>query len=177
MSVRMRVVCEERAQATVELAVVAPVLVVLALISYNMMVFVSASARFDRVAPDIVLAHGGSPSAPVVDAGAEERGTLDDVERELRCAMEGYGVEIEVEIVDGDRGGAPSADGVPGRQGGRADSPALGLVGSLRTFTCVMRYRPWPQGWSLAGVQLGTPFFIEHERSVTIDPWRSGVIV
>lgn len=56
MSIRMRL-REERAQATVEMAVVTPVLLVLALIVYNVMIFASAVARFDRVAPDIVLAH------------------------------------------------------------------------------------------------------------------------
>ena len=63
-----------RGPATVELAVVAPVLVVLALISYNMMVFVSATARFDRVAPDIVLAHGSSPPTSESDAGGRDVG-------------------------------------------------------------------------------------------------------
>lgn len=58
---------ETRAQATVEMAVVAPVLIVLALIVYNIMMFLSATARFDRVAPDIVLAHAASP------AGADDR--------------------------------------------------------------------------------------------------------
>ena len=48
---------EERAQATVEMAVVTPVLLVLALIAYNVMIFAGAVARFDRVVPDIVLAH------------------------------------------------------------------------------------------------------------------------
>lgn len=48
---------EERAQATVEMAVVTPVLLVLALIVYNVMIFAGAVARFDRVVPDIVLAH------------------------------------------------------------------------------------------------------------------------
>lgn len=56
MSIRMRL-REERAQATVEMAVVTPVLLVLALIVYNVMIFASAAARFDRVVPDIVLAH------------------------------------------------------------------------------------------------------------------------
>ena len=42
---------EDRAQATVEMAVVAPVMLVLALIVYNVMMFVSATARFDRVRP------------------------------------------------------------------------------------------------------------------------------
>ena len=56
MSIRMRL-REERAQATAEMAVVTPVLLVLALIVYNVMTFASAVARFDRVVPDIVLAH------------------------------------------------------------------------------------------------------------------------
>lgn len=42
---------EERAQATVEIAVVTPVLLVLALIVYNVMIYASAVARFDRVVP------------------------------------------------------------------------------------------------------------------------------
>lgn len=164
MSVRKEIVCEERAQATVELAVVAPVLVVLALISYNMMVFMSATARFDRVAPDIVLAHGSSSPTSESDGGAETWDVADAVAGELERAMEGYEVDIEVEVSEGGQGGL---DG----------SEALGLVGSLRDFNCVMRYRPWPQGWSIAGVELGAPLFMEHERHVTIDPWRSGVIV
>jgi Flp pilus assembly protein TadG len=45
MSIRMRL-REERAQATVEMAVVTPVLLVLALIVYNVMIFASAVARF-----------------------------------------------------------------------------------------------------------------------------------
>ena len=53
---------EDRAQAAVEMAVVAPVMLVLALIVYNVMMFVSATARFDRVAPDVVLAHGVAPA-------------------------------------------------------------------------------------------------------------------
>lgn len=50
MSIRMRL-REERAQATVEMAVVTPVLLVLALIVYNVMIFAGAVARFDRVVP------------------------------------------------------------------------------------------------------------------------------
>ena len=46
MSIRMRL-REERAQATVEMAVVTPVLLVLALIVYNVMIFASAVARLE----------------------------------------------------------------------------------------------------------------------------------
>ena len=56
MSIRMRL-REEHAQATVEMAVVTPVLLVLALIVYNVMIFASAVARFDRAVPDLSLIH------------------------------------------------------------------------------------------------------------------------
>lgn len=164
MSARKGVVCEEGAQATVELAVVAPVLVVLALISYNMMVFVSATARFDRVAPDIVLAHGSSPPASESDAGVGTWGVADAVAGELERAMEGYEVEIEVEVSEGGRGGL---DG----------SGVLRACGPAERRYLRERYRPWASGGRLRVSNSVAPLFMEHERCVTIDPWRSGVIV
>lgn len=96
--------CETRAQATVEMAVVAPVLIVLALIVYNIMMFLSATARFDRVAPDIVLAHAASP------AGADDRegSVVGTVAAELSEAMGSYGVEIEVTCAEEESSGVGS---------------------------------------------------------------------
>ncbi len=150
---------EELAQATVEMAVVAPVLIVLALIVYNIMVFLSATARFDRVAPDVVLAHAVAPEG---DGTGELSEASERVKEVLQSAMDGYDLEIEV----------TSAEGVAAR-----DEGILSLDGTLRTYTCTMRYRPWPSGLSIAGVSLGAPAFLSHERAVTIDPWRPGVIV
>ena len=90
---------EERAQATVEMAVVVPVLLVLALIVYNIMLFVAATARFDRIAPDIVAAHAVSPSG-------EGDGSADDgvsvIESQIEGAMAGYDVKIEVTCTEGE---------------------------------------------------------------------------
>lgn len=152
MSVRL--LREHRAQATVEMAAVAPVLIVLALIVYNAMQFMAATARFDRVAPDIVLAHGVAPAS-----GAD---TVSMIAAQLEEAMRGYELEVEVSCEEGD---------------GQDASSFLSLVGPLKTYRCTMRYRPWPSGLSIAGVELGAPAFLAHERSVTVDPWRSGVIV
>ena len=95
MSIRMRL-REERAQATVEMAVVTPVLLVLALIVYNVMIFASAVARFDRVVPDIVLAHAvaseGEGDESSVDASAT-------VQTQILNAMEGYDLQIEVSVM------------------------------------------------------------------------------
>ncbi len=150
---------EGSAQATLELAIVAPVLIVLALIVFNLMAFLSASARFDRVAPDMVLAHGVSPAG----SSGEGIGAADQVERALREAMAPYDVEIEVErLAEGSGGGGESL---------------LTLVGSLSTYRCTMRMKPWPSGLSIAGVSLGAPAFLVHEREVVVDPWRPGVVM
>ncbi len=95
---------EERAQATVEMAVVTPVLLVLALIVYNVMVFAGAVARFDRVVPDIVLAHAVAPS------GEGDGGSIDasvTVQAQIQHAMEGYDLQIEVSSEQG----ATASDG------------------------------------------------------------------
>lgn len=148
---------ETRAQATVEMAVVVPVLVVLALIVYNLMAFVAATARFDRVAPDIVLAQGVSQVGGTSSASAAGK-----VKEQLVRAMEGHAVEIEVTCEEGSRSG---------------EGPLLTLVGPLRTYRCAMRYRPWPSGFSIAGVQMGAPELLAHERSMTVDPWKPGVLL
>ena len=150
---------EERAQATVEMAVVVPVLLVLALIVYNIMLFVAATVRFDRIAPDIVAAHAVSPSG-------ESDGSTDDsvgvIESQIEGAMAGYDVEIEVTCTEG---GAGSGDDL------------LTLIGGLRTYRCSMRMRPWPSSLSIAGVDLGAPVALAHHRDVTVDPWRPGVVM
>lgn len=150
---------EERAQATVEMAMIMPVLLVLALIVYNVMIFAGAVARFDRVVPDIVLAHavapGGEGDDSVVDASAT-------VQAQIRDAMEGYELEIEVS----------SEQGAAATDGG-----LLSLSGTFRTYTCTMRYEPWPGSLSIAGFSLGAPAVLTHERAVTVDPWRPGVVM
>ena len=150
---------EERAQATVEMAFVVPVLLVLALIVYNILLFVAATARFDRIAPDIVAAHAVSPSG-------EGDGSADDgvsvIESQIEGAMAGYDVEIEVTCTEG---GASSGDDL------------LTLIGGLRTYRCSMRMRPWPSSLSIAGVDLGAPVALAHHRDVTVDPWRPGVVM
>ena len=147
---------EARAQAVIEMAIAMPVLLVCALIAYNLALFSAASARFDRVAPDIVIAQAASPS------GDDASSAADVVAEELERAMGDYPVEIEVREEDGEEG---------------AGASVLSLVAAPRTYTCVMRFSPWPRNFAIAGVRAGIPAVLVRERAVTIDPWRSGVIV
>lgn len=148
---------EARAQATVEMAVVAPVLIVLALIVYNIMLFVCATARFDRVAPDIVIAQAVSPGG---GSGADD--ISERIAEQIEGAMGGYDIEVEVTCDGG---------------GSSEDDSLLTLVGGLRTYRCVMRMRTWPGSISIAGVAMGAPIELNHERAVVVDPWRPGVVM
>lgn len=150
---------EERAQATVEMAVVTPVLLVLALIAYNVMIFAGAVARFDRVVPDIVLAHAAAPGGEGDESSIDASAT---VQAQIQNAMEGYDLQVEV---SSEQGTASSDGGL------------LSLSGTFRTYTCTMHYEPWPSSLSIAGVSLGAPAVLTYERAVTVDPWRPGVVM
>ncbi len=151
---------ERRAQAVVEMAIVTPVLIVLALISCNLMIFAAAVARFDRVVPDIVLAHAVSPAGMASASG--EQDVTEVVAAQIEQAMAGYDVEITVE----------RSIGV-----GEDDGGMLALVGALHTYRCTMSYTPWPGGLSIAGVDMGSPLALKHVRETVLDPWRPGVVM
>lgn len=57
-----RIVFGEEGQATVELAVALPVLVIVAMIAVNALLFFSECAAFDRVARDAVRVQAASPA-------------------------------------------------------------------------------------------------------------------
>ena len=76
--------------------------------------------------------------------------------------MEGYDLQIEVSSEQG----AEASDG-----------GLLSLSGTFRTYTCTMHYEPWPTSLSIAGVPLGASTTLSHERAVTVDPWRPGVVM
>ncbi len=158
MGVRTRL-REERAQATVEMAMVTPVLLVLALIVYNIMIFAGAVARFDRVVPDIVLAHAVAPQGEGDGSSIDASAT---VRAQIQNAMEGYDLQVEV---------SSEQDTTT------SDGGLLSLSGTFTTYTCTMRYEPWPSSLSIAGVSLGAPARLSHERTVTVDPWRPGVVM
>ena len=151
----LRMLREGCAQATVEMAVVAPVMIILALIVYNLMQFACAVARFDRVAPDVVLAQGVSPQ------GDATLGKTAAVEFALQEAMDPYPVRVTV---------TNEADDVAGTE-------LLSLVAAPQRCHCEMTFEPWPQNIMIAGVALGSPLQLSHERIVVIDPWRPGVVL
>jgi len=145
----------------VELAVLLPVAIVVGLVVFNLVRFSSACARFDRVALDAVCSQGVAPAGDQNTASS-----VAAVQAALDQAMDGLGVRTQV-VADG-----PSAEGAAGGGG-----PAFPVSPFLTRFTCTMRYEPWPRVGFIAGVAGGTPLALTHERTLTVDRYRAGVVV
>ena len=144
------------AQMTVELAVVAPVVIAVALVILNLMGFVEACAAFDQAARDAVLTQGVSPAGEQGAAAVDEvRAAIADlVGREDRC-------EVEVR-----------SEGVSWGDGGTfAVSPLL------TRYVCTLTYRPWPRLLRLPGVTYEAPLALTHERELVVDRHRPGVVI
>ncbi len=147
-----------RGQMTVELAVVVPVAIVVALIVLNLMWFVEACAAFDQAALDAVVAHGVSP------AGEQEgSAAVAQVTAALERAMGREGtceVEVSAQVVSGGGEAAP-----------------LVVSPFLTRYTCTLVYRPWPRLLRMPGVTYEAPLALRHERELVVDRYRPGVVV
>lgn len=137
----------ERGQMTVELAVVFPVLIVVAVIAVNALLFFSECAAFDRVARETVRIHATSPA---YGQGVEQSCAL--VSETLDQAFDKPYVETHV--------------AVEGTAGGHA------------TFTATIEFSPTLFGLGLKSSVFGVVLpHLEHAVSLTIDPYKPGVLL
>lgn len=140
----------------VELAVLMPVLIAVALVSVNVMRFAEGCARFDRVAPDAVLTRGVS--------GSGSQGDLSQVSA-VREAIEGAMGEVRCEV-------EVSVD----EQGSESSGATFLLGPGLTRYVCVLKVAPWPSRVGIAGVGYEMPSFLRHERVVVVDRYRAAVV-
>lgn len=147
---------ESSGQMAVELAVLIPVIVVCALVVVNVMRYAELCARFDRVAPDAVLAHGVSPSGTTSSLAG-----VDEVRSAIEHGMSPMVCEVEVSVEDLMEG---------------ASGALLDLSAGTTRFTCTLVFRPWPSSVSIAGVGYQVPASIRHEREIVVDRYRAAII-
>ena len=147
-----------RGQASVELAVLMPVVLVVTLVSYNLARFVALCATFDRVSLDAVVSQGVAPAGTQTKLIAAES-VRDCIESALD-APQTCSVEVAAESV---------RDSARGRR--------LSVSPLLTRFRCSLVFRPWPSSFSIAGVSCQTPFALRHERSLVVDRYRPGVVM
>lgn len=151
---------DQRGQATVELAMCMPILLVLAFVVANLMGFVEACAAFDRIAYDAVVSQGVSSAGEQSDTsatGAVRSCIVEALGRESTC-------QVEVSSEDVLRyGGSPNT--------------TFSVAPRLTRYVCTLRYRPWPSGVVIAGVSMQAPALLVHTRELVVDRYRSGVVV
>ena len=155
---RLASLASREGQMTVELAVVTPVVIVVALVVLNLMGFVEACAAFDQVALDAVVAHGVAPSGEQSEgrAASEVRSAIEELlGREDRCE-----VEVRAEAV-----------------GMGTTSSGLVMSPLLTRYVCTLTYRPWPRLLRMPGVTYEAPLALRHECELVVDRFRPGVVM
>lgn len=145
-------------QMTVELAVLIPPAIVLAIVLYNLMGFIDSCAAFDRLSLDAVVAHGVAPGGTQTSEVA-----TGEVEQAIRLALGREGsCEVQVEA-------APLSD--TGQAGEMLISPLL------TRYTCTLLYKPWPRSIRMPGITVEVPLALKHERTLVVDKFRPGVVM
>ena len=155
---RLTPLASREGQMTVELAVITPVVIVVALVVLNLMGFVEACAAFDQVALDAVVAQGVAPSGEQSEgrAASEVCSAIEELlGREGRCE-----VEVRAEAV-----------------GMGASSSGLVMSPLLTRYVCTLTYRPWPRLLRMPGVTYEAPLALRHECELVVDRFRPGVVM
>lgn len=149
---------DEDGQMTVELAVLLPVVIVIALIVVNLMEFVDACAAFDRLCDDAVITQGVAPAGEqtqIASVDAVRASLTDALGREGSC-------EVEVSTIPlSEEDGANPFEVSP----------------LLTRYTCTLVYHPWPRELRLPGITYDAPLTLTHERTLVVDRYRPGVVM
>lgn len=135
-------------QATVELAVIMPVVIVVGLIICNLGFYIERCATFDRVAEDMVLAHGVSPAQEQTLASA-----ITEVKASIAEAMNEDISNIEVDIEK------PTIQ----------DGGVFALSPFRVKFICTMALHPALQVLRIGNVSAQSPLILKHSRTVVVD--------
>lgn len=142
-----RQVCNSAGQMTVELVVILPVLIIVAVIAMNALEFFSFCASFDRTAHNAVRVQAISPA---YGQDASQSCALVEQSLQSRYSEDGH-IDIEV-----------------------ASNP---IEGGLQEFTATARFHPTLFGLALRGEVFGVSLPpLTHEARAVVDCYKPGVI-
>jgi hypothetical protein len=146
---------------TVELALCIPVLLAVVGIVVNLMLYLDACARFDRVAAEAVRIEAVAPQSGSYSSQARAQA----VERLLRETFAGQKT-VSITVSIGAAGTSSQGD-----TGGEGIS--IPFLPRQETYHCVLSYRPWGFGDSFFGIRFNG---LEHRRDFVIDAFTPGLL-
>lgn len=148
---------DAQGQMYVELACLLPVVIVVALIGYNLARYVNICAEFDQIAQDAVICHGVSPPGESTQA---------DTTRAIQTALQNsFGQDVEISV---ERSGRTHVTG---------EKTTFSVIPQLVSYECTLHFSPWPSSVSIAGVSYAAPRVLSHSTTLVIDPYKPGVVV
>lgn len=148
---------ERDGQMAVELACLLPVVLVMAVVAFNLVRFVEACAAFDRIALDATVMQGVAPTGEqsLVSGVEAVRSSI----ATSMADMSSCEIEVKATTLWESEGGSIAVNPL------------------LTRYVCTLRYHPWPFSFSVAGIDARIPLALTHERSLVVDRFRPGVVV
>lgn len=143
-------------QMTVELACVLPVMIVLALILLNVMVFLNCSAEFERTALQAIVIHG------------EEAKSSSDLAQKARIIE-----ELLSKVFENNERVSFAVTIMP-EKNSAGTFKLLSLIPQLYRYECEMTYTPYPLKGLFGIVDYEAPLVLTQKVSLVVDTYRKG---
>ncbi len=156
----MKTIGDEKGQLAVEFALVAPVLILVALVIFSLARFIYLSNKFDSGCRQIIVVEGVSPMGVESEADLNERIRL----KISNLFKEEGGVEIMVESK-------------PYNASGREGKIHVPQIRPLKEYICTMAYTPIFSDLSFGYASSQSPLELIKEVVVVVDPYAAGVLV
>lgn len=147
-----------KGQMTVELALLFPVLLVLACICISCIQFIYACTYFDQMALDEIISQGVSPSG----SGGDDA-VVREIQEALNYSFSNFKrVNIEVRQTT---------------LGEKATDEILSFLTGYKKIECTLNYVPWPLSAHMSFMGVHAPIKLSHTRSLVIDTYKGGVVI
>lgn len=154
-------------QMCVEFTIMLPVLLITALIGFNVVKFVELCVRFDRLAAHAMVREVVSPAT-----SESIQTSMRHVEQRLSQAFVGEGVMVSVTCAN-----QTILDHESSITGVKSAAPSFSVVGTYTSLMATLSWSPWPKRFVLAGVTFEPPPILTHTKRLVIDRHRPGVLL
>lgn len=150
---------QNNAQMSVELAVLMPVVLVMSLVVYNLARYLELGMKFSAECSHAIVNLGTTGTSAAQQIG-NPMAVQQAIEKNLQLKDVG---EVEVQVRE--------------RNHFAVKTTTFSFLPKVHEYLCILRIKPWPSHFVIAGITFSPPPFMTHEYRLYVDPYRSGVVV